>query len=130
MKGKLIWFVLAVLLLMPLGCVTSQKISDNMASWVGHNKMELMGSWGAPAQVMSDGSGGEVWAYSQARSYTSPGSSTTNVYGSTYGNSNYSSGYATGQTTYYPGQTYSYQAQRLFYIDSDGKIYNWSWKGK
>lgn len=39
--------------------------------------------------------------------YTTPGHSTTNVYGSAYGYGNYAYGSATGYTTHYPGTTYS-----------------------
>lgn len=39
--------------------------------------------------------------------YTTPGYSTTNVYGSAYSYGNYAYGSATGHTTYNPGQTYA-----------------------
>ncbi len=83
---------------------------------MGAHKSQLIARWGPPRQIMSDGSGGEIFIYSEARVYTTPGRSTTNVYGSArtniYGNTGYTSGHATGQTTYYPGTTTSYDAYR------------------
>lgn len=118
-----------------LGCVSA--INKTMESWMGHNVNDLITSWGPPQQTMSDGQGGQILIYTQTRQWQTPGRSTTNTYGSanTYGNyqgntyTGNTSGSAKSTTTYTPPQTYGYDAQRLFWVDSNGIIYRWSWKG-
>jgi len=70
------------------GCAS---IDKTMASWTGRHQSELIGSWGPPQQVFSDGNGGSVLVYTTTRSYTSPGTATTTVTGSaqTFGNTTY-----------------------------------------
>jgi len=140
--------VLIVLLCLGLGlgltgCATA--INKTMDSWMGNNVNDLIASWGPPQQTMSDGQGGQILVYSSNVQWTTPGRAVTNVAGSanTYGNLNantygqntygtYSGntyGSATATTTYTPAQTNGYQRQRLFWVDSNGRIYRWSWKG-
>ena len=125
------------------GCATT--INKTMDSWMGHNVNDLIASWGPPQQTMSDGQGGQILVYSNAVQWTTPGRAVTNSYGNTntYGNLNantygqntygtysgntYGSGTAT--TTYTPPQTHGYQRQRMFWVDRNGRIYRWSWKG-
>jgi len=104
-----------------------------MKSWMGKNANDLIASWGPPQQTMSDGQGGQIIIYSSERAWTTPGRATTNTYGSAnaYGNGNYANVYGstTSTTTYTPPQTSGYNAQRMFWADSDGRIYRWAWKG-
>ena len=109
-----------------VGCTS---LNETMESWVGHHRSDLIASWGPPQQVMDDGQGGEIFVYTTARSFTTPGTSTTTVAGSAYGYGNTTYGTATGQTIYNPPQTTSYNAHRMFWIDQSGRIYRWSWKG-
>lgn len=108
------------------GCAS---IDKTMASWTGRHQSELIGSWGPPQQVFSDGNGGSVLVYTTTRSYTSPGTATTTVTGSaqTFGNTTY--GNATARTTYTPAYTSSYESSRTFWVDANGRIYRWAWKG-
>ena len=121
---KRTWIVFLCLGLM--GCASINKAMD---SWMGHDKNELITSWGAPQQVLSDGNDGQIFIYANNVQWTNPG------YANTYGNVNlYNNGYSTygnlnSHTTYTPPQTYGYQKQRMFWIDSYGKIYRWAWKG-
>lgn len=117
-----------------LGCAS---INKTMESWMGHNVNDLIASWGPPQQTMSDGQGGQIFIYTQTRQWTNPGQATTNTfgqvntYGSYYGN-NYSGntyGSAQSTTTYTPPKTYGYRSQRMFWVDSNGRIYRWAWKG-
>ena len=115
--------------LLCLGLCGCAAINNQMSSWVGNNVNDLIASWGPPQETMSDGQGGQILIYSSARTWTTPGQATTNTYGqaNVYGNSVYGS--ATSTTTYNPPQTSGYQAQRMFWADSNGTIYRWSWKG-
>ena len=108
------------------GC---SSINKNMQSWMRHHQSDLIASWGPPQQVMDDGRGGKIFIYSTTRSFTSPGHSTTTVTGSAYGSGNYAYGSATGYTSYTPPQTSSYNAYRMFWIDSNGYVYRWAWRG-
>jgi hypothetical protein len=38
-------------------------------------------------------------------------------------------GSATSTTTYTPGQTYSWKAYLMFWLDKNGIVYKWSWRG-
>ena len=131
MKKILIVLISLFILSSITGCATM--INKKMASWMGHNVNDLIASWGPPQQTMSDGQGGQILIYSQARQWTTPGQSTTsttgtaNVYGNVYSAHGY--GTSTSQTTYNPPQTSGYSAQRMFWVDQDGRIYRWSWRG-
>ena len=109
------------------GCAS--RINQVMKSWEGQHRNDLIASWGPPQQIMSDGQGGEIFVYTQVKQWTTPGQATTDTTASAniYGNQIYGSG--TSRTTYNPPKTYGYQAQRVFWIDKDGYIYRWSWKG-
>lgn len=116
------------------GCAS---VNKSMASWMGNNVNNLVASWGPPQQTMSDGQGGQILIYTQTRQWTNPGQATTNTYGqantsgSYYGNtySGNTYGSAKSTTTYTPPQTHGYSAQRMFWVDSNGRIYRWAWKG-
>jgi len=104
------------------GCA---EVNKEMASWVGHDQNELIARWGPPQQVLDDGNGGKILVFTQTRSFTSPGTATTTVNGSIYG-----SGYnATANTTYSPPTTTSYNAARMFWVNSSGIVYRWAWRG-
>lgn len=109
------------------GCAT--RINRVMDSWVGHHESELLAAWGAPQVVLSNGYGGKVLVYTARRAYTTPATATTTVTGTAQTRGSLTTIDATGATVYTPGQTYGYQAQRLFWINPDGRIYRWSWKG-
>ena len=114
---------LLILTLSLVGCPA--QISKSLASWDGHNVNELLASWGPPTQTFSDGQGGQVFVYTQTRAWTQPGTASTTFSASTYGN--YTYGQAT--TIYQPAYIRGYTAYRMFWIDSTGTIYSWSWRG-
>ena len=120
------------------GCTS---IDDVMKSYLGAHRNDVIANWGAPQSVMSDGSGGEIWVYSENRQMTTPGYSQTNSYGSanTYGNA-YANPYGASYsgTTYYDGSSYStytpartttWSVSRTFFINSSGIVYRYAWKG-
>jgi len=131
-KVKLFMTLLALISL--VGCAM---ISKTMQTWVGHNVNDLIASWEPPQQIISDGQGGQILIYTEARTWTTPGEAVTNTYGSAnthgeiYGNTyeGRTSGGATSITSYTPAKTEGYNAQRMFWVDKNGRIYRWAWKG-
>lgn len=123
-------FVLILSLCMLVGCTSTATI---MQSWVGSNMSDLIASWGPPTREMSDGKGGRILIYEYSRNFNSPGYSTTTVNSPMVYDSNSPYGRPIGQptatTTYYPPTTSGYVATRCFWVDSNGIIYNCSWKG-
>jgi hypothetical protein len=115
--------------------------SKAMQSFVGQPSTELIARWGPPQQRTPDGQGGEIWTYFEQRQWTTPGQVNTtaygtgNSYGNLYGNSYGATYYgnanvqATASTTYTPPQTHGYTAHRSFYINNNGTVYRWAWKG-
>ena len=98
------------------GCV-----SEAMQSWVGHHYSEVIGKWGPPTRVLDDVSGGKIMIWESTRSHTTPGYATTEPYGF-LSRPSY-------ETTYTPPRTTAYTTSRTFWVNSEGIIYNWAWKG-
>ena len=123
------------------GCMTSEKMNTLMASWVDHNMNDLIASWGPPISTMSDGNGGQILIYDQSSQIVLPGSATTtttstaNVNAAYRQNGNYGtanaqvSGTGSSQTTYTPPTVIPINRKRMFWVDSGGRIYRWSWQG-
>lgn len=105
---------LTLLILCFLSVFGCASVSKTMDSWVGHHESELIQSWGPPDQVVPDGKGGSILIYS---SYVNLGQSPGVIK---------QVGYI---TTYTAPQARGYNRTRMFYVDKDGKIYSWRWKG-
>lgn len=85
-----------------------------MDTWLGQTKHELIMAWGAPSKIMDDGNGGEILIYEYYRKgYQTPGTIT--------GSDN--------KITYTNPENNSYIARREFFVNSEGKIYHWRWRG-
>lgn len=108
------------------GCAV---VNSQMKSWEGCNVNDLIASWGPPQQTMSDGQGGQILIYSQVKQWTTPGYVTTTSNANVYGGPYNAYGTGTSQTVYNPPQTSGYCAQRMFWVNSNGTIYKWAWKG-
>jgi hypothetical protein len=115
---KRIFAIAAVVLLVIVFVGCAARINKAMDSWTGHNYNELIASWGPPSQVLDDGSGGKIMVWTENRSYTSQGQATTRTDPS-----------GTSHTTYSPPQTRQWNASRMFWVNSNGVIYKWSWRG-
>ena len=114
----------AILIVISLtGCAT--QVNNTMKSWEGSHYSDLIASWGPPSQVFEDGQDGKIFCYQTTGSYSTPG--TANTSGNAYSYGNTATYY--GTTTYNPPQTYSYQRSRMFWVNSAGYIYKWSWRG-
>jgi hypothetical protein len=117
-KTALVCLVLVAVV--SFGC--AGRINTMMQSWEGHSFPELISRWGPPQQVFSDGQGGQVLVYTQVRSYTVPGSSTTTTNLNGQVNGNNINGTATSQTVYSPAMTYQWQIYRMFFIDATSVV--------
>ena len=91
--------ILSLAIIGLLTSCTSKK--EVMKSWVGESKQNLIISWGPPEQIIEDGEGGEILAYSRQ----------VNAPVSYYANNSY-------QTTSIT--EFEYQ---IFWVNSEGKIY-------
>ena len=115
MKNYTIKFALLFLTLFFFyGCSTGEEISKAMNSWVGSHYSDMMLKWGPPTYSTSDGKGGQILVYQYDR------------------NGGSIPGYATkiGKTIFYTApQNISYTAERMFWVNADGIIYSWRWKG-
>lgn len=118
---------LLILTLLLAACVTGEEeVSAMMASWVGHTENELLLKWGPPVERHPDGAGGEIIVYRKVQVDT-----TTNPWGNRPGRIVYDS---KGNATYYPpktAQTYTNTSVmvRMFFVNSDHRIYAWRWQG-
>jgi hypothetical protein len=122
MPRPLRWFVV-VSILLTIGCAS--RVNKTMKSWEGAQMNQLLEKWGPPQQVFDDGSGGRVFVYVFDREFTTPGHAWTHGQIVEYGNQLWLRAY----TTYTPPQTNGYTAYRMFWINRQGKIYRWQWRG-
>lgn len=113
--------------IMQAGC--SAAVNQKMQSWDGKHYNDLIANWGAPQEVLDDGQGGKILIFSAQRTFTSPAYSTSTATGSgsLIGTNYYGS--ARGTTTSYPAQSSGYTASRMFWVNKDGYVYRWAWKG-
>ena len=133
-RSALLAIATAFAILLVAGCMTPGKMNEIMSSWVGDECQQLDRiTRGPPQQVMPDGSGGQILIYLQDREYTSPGHSTTTstTTANAWGNYNYATatGYGTSDTVTTPPKTERWTVSRSFWVDKDGRIYRWAWKG-
>ncbi len=123
------------------GCMTPEKMNALMGSWMGHNLNDLIASWGPPSRTMSDGQGGQILIYDQSTQIVLPGSATTTSSYTGTANGTYSqfgsfgtantnvTGTEQSTTTYQPPTVIPIKRVRMFWANSSGTIYRWSWRG-
>ncbi len=101
-----------ILTLCVSGCTSPSKV---MQSWVGSHQSDLIASWGPPNRTASDGKGGTILIYEQYVNLgQTPGHATTDYF---------------GNITYTAPQQQGYQRSRMLWVDENGVIYRWKWKG-
>lgn len=104
-----------------------------MESWVGSHESNLFMSWGAPAKILDDGSGGHILFYTENRTHVKEGEAITassgTAQGRIYGNQIYVNSQTQNHTTYTPAQVTHYKVYRQFRVDSTGHITGYSWRG-
>ncbi|HNW40026.1 MAG TPA: hypothetical protein PKI44_06360 [Candidatus Omnitrophota bacterium] len=111
------------------------ELDFNMKTWVGYSANDLIASWGQPQQTLDDGQGGKMLIYTEERRYTTPGYSFSNTSGnfnSVWGrhHSGYSFGGSNTFGVYTPPQTTRWTVSRTFWVNKEGKVYRWAWKGR
>lgn len=123
MKKFFSLFFFLLILLSLTSCAS--RMNEIMASWEERNVNDLMANWGPPTQVLDDGSGGRILCYQQSGNIYVPGTTTTTGSAYTYGGMTNLNAYST--TT--PGYNIPVNKYRMFWANSSGIIYRWSWKG-
>lgn len=116
----------ALLLFGAGGCATTQ-VDQKMQAWVGKSIDELVAEWGAPQQSLDDGRGGHILTWFEQRYRAEPV-----LLHSPYGPWCPPHGawhgppypYYYGPTSYEP-----YSISRTFWVDPQGIIVRWAWKG-
>lgn len=105
------------------GC--SYRMNQIMSSWEGNDVDDLIASWGPPTQVLDDGNGGKIFCYQQSGTVYMPGTTTTTGNAYRYGNQvNYNE-----YTSSTPGYAVPVNKYRMFWVNPNGIIYKWSWRG-
>lgn len=132
------WLPILALMLFA-GCVGTEELNRVMRSWEGHSVNELVASWGAPTSRTSDGSGGQIFTYDKSHRTYIPESYSPDYTGAAIATYSHPEGdptttprthtSAVTPTTYSPAYTSHVTRRRVFWIDSSGRIYRWSWEG-
>jgi hypothetical protein len=123
--------VLLASLLVPLAGCGIANMNALMESWEGSEVKDLIAKWGPPSQLYSDGKGGAVLVYNYTTSYTTPAHSDTVT------TAQVTASDRTGpqawemqsRTVYTPAQVYTYSKWRAFWVNPQGIIYSWQWRG-
>ena len=97
-----------------------------MESWDGKHVSKLIKGWGPPQQVVPDGRGGKIYIWSRhVKIPLSKGSTqkrgTISKIGDTY--------YYEETAKKRPPQDIEYDRVRMFWVNCQGIIYHWRWKG-
>ncbi|WP_312105541.1 hypothetical protein [Pygmaiobacter massiliensis] len=103
------------------GCATSAKYEAVLDSWIGSSELEIVRSWGPPAQAYETG-GRKFLVYTSSRNVVLPGTAptyTTNV----VGNTAYTNSY--GGT---PAQNLAFSCETTFELSKE-TIVSWSYRG-
>lgn len=129
MRPAILLLTALVLALATAGCAA--RINQMMASWMGLHYSDLIAQWGPPQQVLDDGSGGRILVYTAVRRYSTPGHAVT-TYDPGIGGTGFMGvniGGPSSYTTYTPPQTFESVSYRTFWVDPQGVIYRWAWRG-
>ena len=127
---KHILALLAAFLL--VSCATTAGFQRLCTSWVGQSEQSLLMSWGSPVNVAYT-NGGKVITFRQSGQYITP--TQTNVQTNAYGQATYdpygayASGSATTRATTTGGQVITFWCETSFFIDSDGTVVQYSFRG-
>ena len=109
------------LLIIIIGCATTAKYEEVLASWLGSDIQELVDSWGYPENSFDAPNGNKVYVYKERRSIYLPGETT--VTNQVVGDSVYS----TANTS--AGISINRHCSTYFEINTSGEIVKWSYKG-
>jgi hypothetical protein len=118
--------ILAVMAFAASGAIASsgcaaRRFDALMQSWQGHTIDDLFRTWGRPAYLYSDGSGGQVAVYVPAA--TTPA---TSIPGAAVRNERQPQ----ALRVYDPRMIDSLPIFRMFFIDNTGRIVRSRWRGR
>lgn len=116
--------IIPLLALILAGCVTAEQVDARMGKCIGFTLSELIVEWGPPAQVLDDGEGGKIVVFDRSSNTTMLGSSYTT--GSSYG---YGTRTYDATTFHNPPQTINIRRSRVFFLNAEGRVIRYSWKG-
>ena len=116
-----------------LGCAAlnpSNRINQQMNSWINLPESDLIARWGPPNSMVNDGNGGRILIYLFDRHYQTADTrqAHTRIDGQVDENGRLR-GTATTTISGDPPVTYEHVAKRMFYVNRDGKIYAYRWRG-
>ncbi len=97
-----------------------KKISATMDAWKGHHQAELIRSWGPPDETDPDGKGGQVLTWLLDRGGSTTTATTLKVDSDICPQCS--------DVTVYRERTRQ-AASRMFWVDKEGIIYFWRWRG-
>jgi len=107
-----------ILVVLALSLSSCLMVTNSMRRFEGRNVTDLYAAWGPPAEAYDDGNGGLVLVYTEARgTYYCPPSLSWEI--SRRGT----------LIRYAPEVIASYDARRVFWVDKNGVVYKWMWKG-
>jgi hypothetical protein len=112
---------LVAMLVALAGCATTANYEKMLNSWIGVQEIELVRSWGPPANSYSVGSN-KFLVYNSSRSMVMPGVAPTYT-ATTYGNTTYVN--SAGGT---PAYQLNLNCQTTFEIQGE-RIVSYSWRG-
>ena len=97
-----------------------------MESWKGAHISQLIRSSGPPQRIVSDGAGGKIYIWSShvkipLKKEKTERRGTATIIGDTV--------YYREKTTTSPATNIEYDKVRMFWVNSQGIIYHWKWKG-
>lgn len=100
--------------------------SAAMESWKGHHISKLIRSCGPPQNIVPDGAGGRIYIWSSQvkiplTKETTKSRGTATIIGDTV--------YYDEKTTTTPATNIEYDKVRMFWVNAQGIIYHWKWKG-
>ncbi len=108
-----------ILVVLALSLSSCLMVTNSMRRFEGRNVTDLYAAWVPPNEVYDDGSGGRVLVYVYVRGYYyRPPMISGKIYPG-----------GTALVTYTPEAVASYDARRVYWVNKDGIVYRWEWKG-
>jgi hypothetical protein len=95
---------------------------ERMKAMVGKSSDDLIAAWGPPTQVLESRDGGTIWVYTQAGSFTLPGSETTTTDATARRIGRTVVAEGESRTTSTPPQSFTVVTNVMFWVGKDGVV--------
>ena len=102
--------------------LSAANFNQVMAEWDGSDANDLIASYGTPKRVLNEREGGKIFIYIFDRARTPPGVAAREF-------ANWFDGKGV-RTTYRPSEAGRYLAFRVFWINSQNRVYRGAWNGR